>query len=131
MFALLRVTFAVALFALSGVSAYCADKPFSRDDLSDAALRLEAEIKRDAAPVTKSPAALRRDADAALQKRDYRASLVALGKLGVGQSRQQRQLAASRENRPAAAARERSRARDVSGARRHCRLYRLSAQQQR
>ncbi|HTK13316.1 MAG TPA: alpha-2-macroglobulin [Xanthobacteraceae bacterium] len=81
MFALLRVTFAVALFALSGVSAYCADKPFSRDDLSDAALRLEAEIKRDAAPVTKSPAALRRDADAALQKRDYRASLVALGKL--------------------------------------------------
>ena len=68
---------ALALFVCLPVNA--ADKSFEREDLADAAIRLEAQIKSDAGPVTKPAAQLRRDADAAFQKNDFRAGLQLLG----------------------------------------------------
>jgi uncharacterized protein YfaS (alpha-2-macroglobulin family) len=55
-----------------------ADKAFKRDDLADAAIRLEAQVKKDAGPVNKSVATLRGDADAALRRGDARAALQSL-----------------------------------------------------
>src|SRR5262249_26414519 len=55
--------------------ANAADKPFQRDDLADAAIKLEAQIKSDAGVVTKPAATLRRDADAAFQRNDVRTGM--------------------------------------------------------
>src|SRR6185437_4567500 len=62
-------------------SALAADKAFKRDDLADAAIKLEAQIKSEAGPVSKSPAALRSDADAAFKRNDYRTGLQLLGQI--------------------------------------------------
>jgi hypothetical protein len=48
------------------------DKPFKRDELADAAIKLEAQIKSEAGPATRPAAALRREADAAFQRNDFR-----------------------------------------------------------
>ncbi|MTW17406.1 alpha-2-macroglobulin family protein [Rhodoplanes serenus] len=61
--------------------AHAADKAFQRDDLADAAIRLEAQIRKDAGSVTRSADQLRRDADAALARNDTRTALNALGQL--------------------------------------------------
>lgn len=79
MFALLRVGLIAALSAFSIFTAQAADKAFQRDDLADAAIRLEAQIKSDAGPATKPAAQLRREADAAFQKNDFRGGLQLLG----------------------------------------------------
>jgi uncharacterized protein YfaS (alpha-2-macroglobulin family) len=60
-----------------------ADKPFGRDDLADAALKLEAQIKSDAGQVTKPAAQLRREADAAFGRNDFRAGMELLGQIVV------------------------------------------------
>jgi uncharacterized protein YfaS (alpha-2-macroglobulin family) len=60
-------------------SASPAEKAFTRDDLNEAAIRLEAQIKSDAGAVTKPAAQLRRDADTALQRYDFRTGLQLLG----------------------------------------------------
>jgi uncharacterized protein YfaS (alpha-2-macroglobulin family) len=78
MFALLRAGLIAALAAFS-ISAHAADKAFQRDDLADAAIRLEAQIKTDAGQVTKPAVQLRREADAAFQKNDFRGGLQLLG----------------------------------------------------
>src|SRR6185437_1702226 len=49
--------------------------------LDEAAVKLEAQIKSDAGKVTKPSAQLRKDADAAFQKNDFRAGMVVLGQL--------------------------------------------------
>src|SRR5690349_10543903 len=54
-------------------------KAFERDDLADAAIRLEAQIKSDAGLVQKPAAQLRREAEAAFQKNDFRGGLQTLG----------------------------------------------------
>ncbi|HLH90695.1 MAG TPA: alpha-2-macroglobulin [Xanthobacteraceae bacterium] len=54
-------------------------KPFQRDDLADAAIRLEGQIKQDAGTIAKPLAALERQADDAFGRNDYRAALAALG----------------------------------------------------
>src|SRR5262249_50192717 len=59
----------------SSISASAADKPFKRDDLVDAAIKLEAQIKSETGQVTKPAAALRREADAAFQRNDFRNGL--------------------------------------------------------
>ena len=59
-----------------------AEKPFMRDDLADSAIRLESQIKTDAGQAAKPLAALRRDADAAFDRRDYRAGMQILGLAG-------------------------------------------------
>ncbi len=81
MLSLLRAGLAAALVVVVAVPAFAADKAFHRDDLDNAAIKLEAQIKRDAGPVTKTAAALRKDADAAFRKRDYRTGMVVLGQL--------------------------------------------------
>ncbi|MBK5959331.1 alpha-2-macroglobulin [Rhodoplanes elegans] len=70
------------LLAPAGVApAAAAEKAFQRDELADGALRLEAQIKKDAGQVTKSPDQLRRDAEAALARNDTRTALTVLGQL--------------------------------------------------
>jgi len=77
----LRAGLTAALVILSSYSACAADKPYHRGDLAEAALRLEAQIKADAGPVTKPLATLRREADAAFARNDQRAGLQALGQI--------------------------------------------------
>ena len=72
---------AAALFALVASPAWSADKAFQNADLDSAAIKLEAQIKSDAGTVTKAPAALKREADAAFQKKDNRAGMMLLGQL--------------------------------------------------
>ncbi len=71
------------LLALAGIPAnspaLAADKAFTRGELDEAAIKLEAQIKSDAGTVTKPPATLRRDADAAFQRNDFRTGMLVLG----------------------------------------------------
>ncbi len=78
MLASVRIVAALFLFAST---AFAADKEFQRNDLDDAALRLEAQIKADATPATKPLATLRTEADAAFQKNDARTGLSILGQI--------------------------------------------------
>ncbi len=71
----IRAGLAAALLALAVIPAMAADKAFTRKDLDDAAIKLEAQIKSDAGTVSKPAAALRRDADAAFQKNDFRTGM--------------------------------------------------------
>ena len=66
---------------LAVIPTLAADKAFKRSDLDDAAIKLEAQIKSDAGTVTKPAATLRRDADAAFQKNDFRTGMTVLGQL--------------------------------------------------
>ena len=63
------------------VSAAAADKAFRRDDLADAAIKLEAQIKTEAGVVAKAAATLRTDADAALRRGDVRNALQIMGQI--------------------------------------------------
>jgi alpha-2-macroglobulin len=58
-------------------------KAFRRDDLADAAIKLEAQIKSEAGPVAKSPATLRSDADAAFKRNDFRSGMRILGQIAA------------------------------------------------
>ncbi len=60
-----------------------AEKAFQRDDLADAAIKLEAKIKSDAGQVSKPAATLRRDADTAFARNDFRTGLQILGQIVV------------------------------------------------
>src|SRR6185312_14471274 len=77
----IRAGFAAALVLFALVPAFAADKPFHRSDLDEAAIRLEAQIKTDAGTVTKPAATLKRDADAAFRKKDFRNGMMVLGQL--------------------------------------------------
>jgi uncharacterized protein YfaS (alpha-2-macroglobulin family) len=79
--AFVRAAFAAALVLLLSIPAIAADKPFKRDDLADAAIKLEAQIKAEAGQVTKSVAALRSEADAALKRDDVRGGVQILGQI--------------------------------------------------
>ena len=63
------------------VSASAADKAFRRDDLADAAIKLEAQIKTEAGVVSKPAATLRTDAEAALRRGDVRSALQIMGQI--------------------------------------------------
>ncbi len=71
----------LALALVFAASAFAADKPFHRSDLDEAAIRLAAQIKADAGPITKSIATLKRDADAAFEKKDLRTGMLVLSQL--------------------------------------------------
>lgn len=81
MIALLRAVGFCAALAFGLVSAQAADKAFRRDDLADSAVKLEAQIKTEAGPVSKTAATLRTDADAAFRRNDFRGGLVTLGQI--------------------------------------------------
>src|SRR5674476_279921 len=80
-----RAALAAALFALAAIpsstGAWAADKAFERKDLGEAAIKLEAQIKSDAGTIAKTAATLRRDADAAFQKNDFRTGMTVLGQV--------------------------------------------------
>src|SRR5947209_1068575 len=78
---LVAALLAFASFTLAPVGAGAADKAFQRDDLADAAIKLEAQIKQDAGNVTRPITGLRRDADAAFERRDFRAGMAILGQI--------------------------------------------------
>ncbi|HEX9073309.1 MAG TPA: MG2 domain-containing protein, partial [Pseudolabrys sp.] len=81
MLRVVRAGLAVALLVLVLAHAVAAEKPFKQSELDEAAIKLEAQIKSDAGTVTKSAAALHRDADAAFQKNDLRTGMLVLGQL--------------------------------------------------
>jgi alpha-2-macroglobulin len=65
-------------------SSFAADKPYHRDDLADAALRLEGQLKKEVgAAGTKPAAALRRDADLAFARNDRRGGMQLLQQAAV------------------------------------------------
>src|SRR4029450_8384020 len=83
----MRASLCVGVFAalatILSFSVRAADKAFQRDDLADAAIKLEAQIKQDAGTFTKSAVTLRREADAGFERRDFRAGMQVLGQLGT------------------------------------------------
>ena len=81
MIGLVRAAALCATLAFGLVSTQAADKAFKRDDLADAAIKLEAQIKSEAGPVAKSAATLRTDADAAFRRSDFRSGLQLLGQV--------------------------------------------------
>src|SRR5918993_1609348 len=66
MLALVRAGLAAALVVLASLPAATTDKAFQRDDLADAAVRLEGQVKSEARQAGKPAATLRREADVAL-----------------------------------------------------------------
>jgi uncharacterized protein YfaS (alpha-2-macroglobulin family) len=81
MIGLVRAVSLCAALAFGLVSAQAADKAFKRDELADAAVKLEAQIKTEAGVVARPAATLRTDADAAFRRGDYRAGLTTLGQI--------------------------------------------------
>ncbi len=81
MLSCVRAGFAAAFFAFAVLPALAADKAYQNKELDEAALKLEAQIKSDAGTVSKPAAQLRRDADAAFDKKDFRTGMVVLGQL--------------------------------------------------
>jgi len=93
MFAPVRAGLFAALFAVacvaSSVTVYSPpaaaqtkpEKPFQREDLDEAAVRLEGQINTDAGQVTKPAAQLRREMEEAFKKNDFRLGLQLLGQL--------------------------------------------------
>src|SRR5882724_3208832 len=83
MIGLVRAAALCAMLALGLSSALAADKSFKRDDLADAAIKLEAQIKKEAGAVSKSPATLRNDADAAFRRNDFRVGMQIIGQIAA------------------------------------------------
>jgi len=83
MIGFVRATLVCATLALGLFPALAADKAFKRDDLADSAIKLEAQIKSEAGPVTKSATTLRSDADAAFKRSDFRTGLQILGQIAA------------------------------------------------
>jgi uncharacterized protein YfaS (alpha-2-macroglobulin family) len=72
---------AVACVTLWSLPAAAADKAFTNDDLANSAVELEAQIKSDAGTPAKTVDQLRRDADAAFAKNDFRSGMAVLGQI--------------------------------------------------
>src|ERR1700726_3272783 len=83
MIGLFRAATVWATVARSPCTALAEDKAFKRDDLVDSAIKLEAQIKSEAGPVTKSHATLKTDADAAFKRSDFRTGLQILGQIAA------------------------------------------------
>jgi alpha-2-macroglobulin len=83
MFAVFRVAMLGALLTLASLSAHAADKAFRRDDLADSAIKLEAQIRRDAGVVAKPSATLKHEADSAFERRDFRTGMQILGQIAA------------------------------------------------
>jgi alpha-2-macroglobulin len=81
MFSLFRAGLAAGLLFLAPLAASAADKPFQNSDLAESAITLEAQIKSDAGAPAKAVAQIRRDADAAFAKNDFRAGMALLGQI--------------------------------------------------
>lgn len=80
---LVRAALLAVALATSSISAFAADKAFQRADLADSAIRLEAQIKTESGAISKTVAALRTDADAALRRNDVRGALQIFGQIAT------------------------------------------------
>src|SRR5262245_44272537 len=83
MIGLVRAAAFCATLALGLNSAFAANKAVKRDELADSAIKLEAEIKKEAGPVAKTTATLKTDAGAAFRRNDFRNGLDLLGKIAA------------------------------------------------
>jgi alpha-2-macroglobulin len=81
MLSLIRAGVAAVLLLVAPVAGGAAEKPFQNKELADSAVTLEAQIKSDAGAPSKSVAQIRRDADAAFAKNDFRAGMALLGQI--------------------------------------------------
>ena len=81
MLSFFRAGLAAALLAFAPISAGAAEKPFQDQRLADSAVTLEAQIKEDAGKPAKPLAQIRRDADAAFTKNDFRGGMALLGQI--------------------------------------------------
>ena len=81
MLSLVRAGLAAALVAVACLAANAADKPFQDSDLGDSAVALEAKIKADAGAPSNPLAQIRRDADAAFSRNDFRNGMALLGQI--------------------------------------------------
>src|SRR5450830_805273 len=77
----IRAGLAAALLGLALVPAMGVDKAYKSSELDESAIKFEAKIKSDAGTVTKPAAALRREADTAFQKNDFRTGILVLGQV--------------------------------------------------
>ena len=77
----IRAGVAAALLVVVPLAAGAAEKPFQDPRLADAAVTLEAQIKQDAGTPAKPLAQIRRDADAAFTKNDFRGGMALLGQI--------------------------------------------------
>ena len=84
MLSLVRAGVIAALFAVVPLAAAAAEKPFQNSALADSAAKLEGQIKADAGTPTKPLAQIRRDADAAFAKNDFRTGMALLGQIVAG-----------------------------------------------
>jgi alpha-2-macroglobulin len=76
-----RAGLAAALLALATLPVGAAEKPYQNRELADAAVTLEAQIKEDAGTPSKPLPQIRRDADAAFAKNDFRSGMALLGQI--------------------------------------------------
>ncbi len=83
MIGFIRVVAVLTGIVVAMGTASAADKAFRRDDLADAAIKLEAQIKTEAGAVNKTVATLKTEADAAAKRNDFRALLRLLGEIAA------------------------------------------------
>jgi alpha-2-macroglobulin len=81
MLSFIRTGVAAALLIVAPALVNAADKPFLNKELADSAITLEAQIKADAGASGKPLAQIRRDADAAFSRNDFRAGMSLLGQI--------------------------------------------------
>src|SRR5271170_3331334 len=81
MISFIRAGVSAALLVAASLTANAAEKPFQNSDLADSAITLEAQIKSDAGTPVKPLPQVRRDADAAFTKNDFRAGMALLGQI--------------------------------------------------
>src|SRR6202167_4482227 len=81
MLSFIRGGFAVALLAFAPLAAGAAEKPFQDQRLGDSAGTAGAEKKQAPGPPPKPLAQIRRDADAAFTKNDFRGGMALLGQI--------------------------------------------------
>ena len=81
MISLVRAGVAAALLIAAPLAANAAEKPFQNSELAAGAITLEAQIKSDAGAPTKPVAQIRRDADAAFSKNEFRGGMALLGQI--------------------------------------------------
>src|SRR5277367_4319895 len=72
---------AAACLAVACFAAAAATKPFTNADLTSSAVELEAQIKSDAGTPAKPVDQLKRDADAAFAKNDFRTGMAVLDQI--------------------------------------------------
>ncbi len=83
MIALVRLVGIACVLAFGLMAAQAADKAYKRDDLADAAIKLQEQIRTEAGAVGRPVSQLRSDAETAIRKGNLRESLQILGQIAA------------------------------------------------